>query len=374
MAEVVLSSAVRSNLLALQNTADLLAKTQERLATGRKVNSALDDPTAFFTASSLENRASDFNRLLDSVGLAVNTLEAADNAISAITDLVESAQSLANQARESSSTTASVTGTVSGISLTDTLDTLGFADGQTFTVQSGTATATTYTAATAATATVQDLIDGLNADANINVTLVNGSIVIEEATGANLTIGGTATLSGTGFTAGTTTGTANTVRSGLATQFDAIRTQIDQLAADAGFNGNNLLQSDNLTVTFNEAGTSSLTITGVNFNAAGLSINASTESFQTTSSIDVALSELTAAIGTLRSQASSFGSNLSVVETRQNFTENLINVLESGAANLTLADTNQEGANLLALQTRQQLSSTALSLASQADQNVLRLF
>ena len=83
---------------------------------------------------------------------------------------------------------------------------------------------------------------------------------------------------------------------------------------------------------------------------------------------------LDAAIGTLRSQASTFGSNLSVVETREEFTKNLINTLETGAANLTLADTNEEGANLLALQTRQQLSSVALSLAAQADQNVLRLF
>ena len=110
------------------------------------------------------------------------------------------------------------------------------------------------------------------------------------------------------------------------------------------------------------------------FNANGLGISSSQNTFQTDGDINAALTDLKSATDTLRSQASKFGSNLSVVETRQDFTKNLINVLETGAANLTLADTNEEGANLLALQTRQQLSSTALSLASQADQNVLQLF
>ena len=111
MAETILSSSVRSNLLSLQNTADLLGKTQERLATGLKVSSALDDPSAFFTASSLNNRAGDLNRLLDSVGLAVQTLEAADAGISAITNLVEGAQASARQALQDGSTTARVEGT-----------------------------------------------------------------------------------------------------------------------------------------------------------------------------------------------------------------------------------------------------------------------
>ena len=97
-------------------------------------------------------------------------------------------------------------------------------------------------------------------------------------------------------------------------------------------------------------------------------------SFDTNTSINSTLDGLKGAIETLRSQSAKFGSNLSVVETRQDFTKNMVNVLQTGASNLTLADTNEEAANVLALQTRQQLSSTALSLASQADQNVLRLF
>ena len=147
------------------------------------------------------------------------------------------------------------------------------------------------------------------------------------------------------------------------------------MARDASFNGNNLLQSDDLTVIFNEDATSSLTITGVDFDSGGLGINsAAADSFQQDANINATLSELDTAKRTLRSQAATFGSNLSVVEVREQFTKELTNVLETGAANLKLADSNEEGANLLALQTRQQLSSVALSLASQADQQVLRLF
>ncbi len=126
---------------------------------------------------------------------------------------------------------------------------------------------------------------------------------------------------------------------------------------------------------FNEDGSSSLTIKGVTFTSDGLGISAlSGDEFQDDAAIQATLDELDAALTTLRTQASTFGSDLSVVETRQDFTKNLINVLESGAGGLTLADTNEEGANMLALQTRQQLSTVALSLASQADQSVLRLF
>jgi flagellin-like hook-associated protein FlgL len=167
----------------------------------------------------------------------------------------------------------------------------------------------------------------------------------------------------------------NAQRTALETEFNKLLIQIDQLARDASFNGNNLLQSDDLQVLFNETGTSSLTIEGVDFDSDGLGLAAvAAGTFQVNASINTVLSTLDSAISTLRTQASTFGANLSVVEVRQNFTKELINTLETGAAGLTLADTNEEGANLLALQTRQQLSSVALSLASQADQNVLRLF
>ncbi|MCB1435729.1 MAG: hypothetical protein KDJ46_01010 [Rhodobiaceae bacterium] len=375
MSEITLSSAVRNNLLSLQKTASLLGQTQERLATGQKVNSALDDPSSFFTAASLNSRAGDLNRLLDSVGLAVQTIKAADEGISAITKLVESAQATARQALQATSTTAVVNSTVDHSATGDLGANTTITDGDTFTVKVGSASAVTITIAD--TETITDVRDNLNAVANVSATIVDGKLRIEATNGENLTLaeGTNSPLAALGLTAATTTGSVSSARNQLATEFNAIRTQIDQLAGDSSFNGNNLLSGDSLTVIFNEDGSSSLSITGVNFDSAGLSISSiGTNGFQANVNVQAALTGLDSAISTLRQQASTFGSNLSVVEVRQDFTKNLINTLETGAANLTLADTNEEGANLLALQTRQQLSSTALSMASQADQNVLRLF
>ena len=191
-------------------------------------------------------------------------------------------------------------------------------------------------------------------------------------------MGGTATaaeLGQFGLTAGVTAaGTLNTVRSAFASQFDSIRSQIDQLATDATFNGTNLLNGGSLRVNFNEKSTSSLSVAGVTDTSAGLGIVASANTFQTDKDVNDALTNLTNSLNTLRSQASVFASNTDIVTTRQDFTKQLIGALNAASDSLTAADTNQEGANLLALQTRQSLSSTALSLASQADQTVLRLF
>jgi flagellin-like hook-associated protein FlgL len=113
----------------------------------------------------------------------------------------------------------------------------------------------------------------------------------------------------------------------------------------------------------------------VSFDSTGLGLSSiSGTGFQSDTNIDSTISSLDTALSTLRTQSSKFGSNLTTVQTRQDFTKNLINTLQTGADNLVLADTNEEGANLLALQTRQQLSTTALSLSAQADQAVLRLF
>jgi flagellin-like hook-associated protein FlgL len=376
MPDIILSSAVRSNLLALQNTSDLLSRTQRKLATGLKVNSALDDPTAFFTAASLNDRAGDLNRLLDSAGLAVKTLESADNAITAISRLVESAQATARQALQASKVVVAQTGSVDIGSETDIgANVAGVADLDTFTVKVGSAAASTITIADGDGVTellakldaIADVDGSTTADGYLKITATNGETLV-------LANGTNTPLTGFGITAGTTSGATNTERKTLSAEYDAIRSQINALAGDAGFNGINLLQQDDLKVIFNEAGTSNLTISGVDFDSAGLSIAAATNNFADDTSINAGLTELNGAVATLRSQASTFGSNLSVVQTRQDFTKNLINTLETAAAGLTLADTNEEGANLLALQTRQQLSSTALSLASQGDQNVLRLF
>jgi flagellin-like hook-associated protein FlgL len=166
----------------------------------------------------------------------------------------------------------------------------------------------------------------------------------------------------------------NSRRASLESDFNDLLKQIDSLARDASYNGVNLLDGDDLTVIFNETGKSRLDVTGTKFNAEGLGLLSVVQNdFQDDNKINAMMTNIGSALETLRSQASKFGSQLSVVETRQSFTKELINVLETGAANLTLADLNEEGANLTALQTRQSLSTTALSLAAQSEQNVLQL-
>jgi hypothetical protein len=221
---------------------------------------------------------------------------------------------------------------------------------------------------------LNDITASLNGTNNVAVTGIGRD--------SALTIGGdTNVLTALGVTAGTTqpgqgsVTTASSVRSNLQADFNNLVGQIDRLAKDASFNGVNLLDGDDLKVIFNEDGSSKLEITGVIFNASGLGVSSVTNNgFQFDKDINDTLTKLDGAISTLRSQASKFGSNLSVVQTRQDFTKSLVNVLRTGADNLTLADQNEEAANLLALQTRQQLASTSLSLANQADQGVLRLF
>ncbi len=406
MSEITLSKAVRSNLLNLQSTARNLAGAQERLSTGLKVNSALDNPTNFFTAQGLKSKASDLSSLSDAVSNAVQTVAAADKGITAITKLVESAQATARQALQTAATTTTATAAVTTGSTTAAglLTTAGLADGNSLSITIGTTTKvigfnTTGTAGggqdaavdlngandatnTSDDATLSSLVSAINtafggttvasvSSNQLRLTAGNTSDSITVAAGAAATALG---LSTTAVAAGSTTA-ANPKRAELVETYNDLLGQIDALAKDAGFNGVNLLNNDDLSVLFNEDGSSKLDIEGVTNSATGLGLTALTStSFNSNTSINATLDDLKGAIDTLKSQSAKFGSNLSVVETRQDFTKSMINVLETGAANLTLADTNEEAANVLALQTRQQLSSTALSLASQADQNVLRLF
>jgi len=380
MGDIVLSSALRSNLTSLQNTASLLSQTQERLSTGLKVNSAIDNPTSFFTAAGLNNRASDLSALSDNIGQAVDTLKAADDGIQAITKLVENLKSTASTALTTKVTASSATSTNStAFAATAVIGTagggvVGISAGNEFTVQVGTAAAVTATVGSTISATVAaiDALTGVSASLT-----AEGKIKVEGDSGEDLKITDTdGTAANVLGIEGTATNGVN--RNQAVADFNTLRTQIDQLAADSSFKGVNLLQASNdLTVNFNEDQSSSLTIASklLDTSASGLNISAATKSgFASDSTVEAALSSLDAAVSTLRQQAASFGNNLSIVENRQDFTSNLINTLETGAGKLTLADTNVEGANLLALQTRQSLGTTTLSLASQADQNVLRLF
>ncbi|MEQ8747631.1 flagellin [Pyruvatibacter sp.] len=377
MADVVLSSALRSNLTSLQNTASLLSQTQERLSTGLKVNSAIDNPTAFFTAAGLNNRANDLAALSDNIGQAVDTLKAADDGIKAITTLVENLKSTASTALTTKVTASSITSSGSVTGTANVSQTAGVDAGDIFTVQVGTATALTVTVGASTTA-VSAIVAAVNGLSGVTASITSeGKLKVEGTNGKDLTITDT-----TGSTAATL-GVAGTATNGVnrdsaVADFNTLRTQIDQLAADSSFKGVNLLQAGNdLTVNFNEDQSSNLTIASrlLDTSSGGLNISAATEAdFGTDSNIEASLASLDAAVSTLRQQSASFGNNLSIVENRQDFTKNLINTLETGAGKLTLADTNVEGANLLALQTRQSLGTTTLSLASQSDQNVLRLF
>jgi len=652
MSGIVLSASVRQNLLSLQSTAALLATTQNDLATGNKVNSALDNPTEYFTAQSLNNRASQINNLLDGIGNGIQVLQAANTGITSLQSLIANAQSIANQVLQTSvgystksnvtsatitgstannllgnataatagsvtagafttlnvsgagssataaaditgsgfsaldlsgansaSFTLNVDGTSKSITLNaaavtaftgaggtlngtasaltaqdvaniidyqvDSSDTTGAgpvtvsggqlqiasattgatsevaisnytaslgsgstglanashtgtaavpADAQNFTVtvDGGTATSISLTAAKVAAyntangtsfdasslsaADVASLINyqygsNIASTAGGNLVFTSGttgtssSVAVSAVTGTatagstgiaaasntgvaatglageTLTIGATGNGTATNITFGTgpgqistlnqlnaalaannleagisTTGQINIItsnnaasstigaiggtaaasgqafnglvgdapvedpnsqatRTNLVSQYNNVLQQIDTTAQDSSFNGINLLNGDTLSMTFDETGRSTLNITGVTFNDAGLGLSTLTAGtdFLDSNSANKALAALNSASTTLSSEASALGSNLSIVEIRQDFSKSLINVLQTGASNLTLADSNEEAANSQALSTRQSIAVSALALANQSQQSVLQL-
>ena len=571
--KIALTASMRSNLLSLKNTQKLFDSTQDKLSTGYKVNSAMDNPSSYFTAQSLNARADDLSTLLDSIGQAISTLQTADKGITSLQDFVSQAKSIANSARDTANVSAKVTSTVKfdknalksqkvvgdavpnaaaddkmvirygdSTKLTGTtnvkedsdLAKLGFGDTDntdagsivvdgkeykinvnaaensmetTFTtpgifevksaVNDGTNTTytlvdadgnqyshvvaetavtalkdtkfakvtggkitvsedgkTTFsgtvdkddTGATAATAkrgvstinvakdaTVEDfskvvetmigtkvfdvsiedsnlvfktldttsvevkgkLAEVFGLDAGQEITLAaddtaeslrlkinalegivaefdeNGKLVVKSAEGDDLVISG-ALAEKLGISGAVTNGSNE--RAAYAKQFDSVLKQIDELVQDTSYKGINLLKGDNLTVVFNESRTSTLELKGVTFDSTGLGFTASKNEWISTTDIDESLDQITKATSMLRAQASEFGQNLSTVQIREDFTENMINNLTTGADKLTLADANEEAANLLALQTRQSLATNSLSLASQSAQSVLKLF
>lgn len=580
--DVVLTAALRNNLLSLQQTQSSIDTTQFRLATGRKVNSALDNPQNFFASQALQNRASDLNRLLDGIGQNIQVIKAADAGVTALTQLVEQADSVAQNARDAlagGQSEAKVVGdvnltgvndltTINGITNTDTIVlSLTDEDGQTLGIgafgaagiTSATATITINTndsidqliteindlqfddgngdatggqafeaslddsgnlqirtlnggdfradfVSTADTdaanlalssalgygtiaslesdgagtnevsfsaiadpaltsfeffrtvagnqevalrsTTLDNLVDdsgvtnyfaniatgdadtytiSINGGTTVSLALDNGSGVVTiqefidsindndslnefiqadfvDATGQvtiravnaevqSIEIGASSTTSVTanfGFgvvgniTAGA--GAANAIGesiqlgaaaaelASLENEFDNLRDQITQLVTngDTGYRGTNLLFGDNLTTFFNEDRSSSLVTGGVSFTADGLGLTEA--NFSRTSSVDGALSNVRDALLSVREFGSTLANDLSIIQTREDFTKSLINTLTEGSDKLTIADQNEEGAKLLALQTRQQLGVTSLSLASQSQQSILRLF
>ena len=573
--KVALTASMRSNLLSLKNTQKMFDKTQDRLSTGYKVNSAMDNPSSYFTAQSLNSRADDLSSLLDSIGQAISTLQTADEGITSLQDFVEQAKSIANSARDTANVSAStkstikfdkdalksqkvvgeaipnakvgdtmvirygdstkITGTtnvqedtlLSGIGLdalkagdasikvdgkeykivtdaatenkmvtgsyakdsifkvteaandgakttykavdadgneitwektenaasiaVDEFAKAGAAFDRTVTedgkttmtmpefTKDGTATAATATMADAATIYVKStadleefakvletmigsdkfsasIVDGNMVFATKDTTSIeitgkfkdafgmdegvaievkaddtaeslrqkidklegiaaefdnDGRLIIKSEQGDDMVISG-ALAEKLGVNGAVTNG--NNERATYASQFNKVLIQINELVQDTSYKGINLLKGDDLTVVFNESRTSNLELKGVTFDAQGLGFTDAINDWKDTDSIDTALDQITKATSLLRAQASEFGQNLSTVQIRQDFTENMINNLQTGADKLTLADMNEESANLLALQTRQQLATNSLSMANQAAQSVLSLF
>jgi flagellin-like hook-associated protein FlgL len=533
MSGIVLSASVRQNLLSLQNTADLLSTTQNRLSTGNKVNSALDNPTNFFTAAGLDSRAGDINNLLDGIGNGVQVLQAANTGITSLQKLVDTAKSIANQALQipvgyaskstiqtpinpgatadnilgkSTPTDNTFLGTVamnkaappvaitgatllSGASPSDSIATSFAAgdtimvNGQSLTFKASGASGANEINVTASVSTLLSQIDALSGGTGSAVGTVApdiGKITLHTGAASDLTItsSNTTALAGLGLgtsvartrtpgptalggppaltlsiaatnassvatniTFGTASGQVSTLaqlnaalapnnlqavidptgymtittsndaasstigtiggsaaaagklfngltatdpvtdyasqtsRANLVAQYNNIIEQITTTSQDASFNGINLLAGDQLKLVFNETGKSTLNIAGTTLTPAGLGLGKLTKDkdFLDNTSANTTLASLNVASSILRAQASALGSNLSIVQIRQDFAKNLINVLSTGSSNLTLADTNEEAANSQALSTRQSIAVSALALANQSQQSVLKL-
>jgi flagellin-like hook-associated protein FlgL len=387
MSGIVLSASTRQSLLSAQDTAALLSQTQNRLATGKKVNSALDNPTNFFTASGLDSRAGDLSNLLDSISNGVQTINAASQGITNIQKLVDSAKSTAQQAL---ATTITTTGTAStAFSAT--------AGAVVFTVNGATKTS----AALTTSSTIDDAIAALNTAAGSNIfgkdtsgtkITINGQGKVEfnDANAAKVGLASSATDDSTTSYYVESNNSADLkingldTRANLATQYNDLLAQIDQLAKDASFNGVNLISAkdsastpNKLHIQFNGDDSSSIDVKGVDATSTGLKLslvgNGPSAAFSDNTAIKTTLTSLNTATTNLRTYASQLGSNLTVVQNRQDFTKNLVNVLQTGAGNLVNADLNEEAANSQALSTRQSLAISSLSLANQAQQGVLQL-
>ena len=388
MGAVVLSPSMLSAVNILSTIQSQMETIQERLATGKRVNSPLDDPNAFFTASALSSRADQLSALADTLKTAQSTVTAAGDGLNTIQSLLSEAQTIANEALQWAGTVAPVlTGTLSGLTTASVIASTGgsgtkFKAGDTVTVSDGTTTAT-YTAAN--NDTVQTFLSAVNNTSGLKVVAsvnASGQIQLTATSNVTLTIGGVVNGAGggslssiLGLTAGATAPGANTtLRQSLASQFDAIRGQIDQAAGDASYSGTNLLTGSSLSVKLNETGSSTLTVAGGSVTSTGLGLVASTNGWQTNADINTALTNINNAIATVQATSASLGASGSILQTRLDFNKAMSDTLNSGATDLTASDGNADSALLLALQTRQQLAETTLSVAHGAYASALQLF
>ena len=376
MSDITLTSGIRQNLLSLQQTSLDLTTTQEALATGKSVNSAADNPSAYFTSQNLTNSANSLSSLLDQIGQGLQTIDAATNGLQGITSLLQQALSTVQQAQSDPfSTAAATTGSVN-------LSTAGApsASAGNLLLSVGSTTATIAVTSGEALTAIESAIN------SASTTTLGGAVsasdngsgdLVLSSTSTTFSIASNATSTGLGLTTGAVTGTSTT-RTSLQSNYNTLLAQINQLAGDSGYNGVNLIGGNNLQINFNETATSSLTIQGVNYNAAGLGLSSisgsTTGSFFDSNALAGLVTNINTAISNVQGQTETFGTNSSTISTRQSFTTNMINTLQTGASNLVAADQNQESANLLTEQTQQQLEISALSIANEANQSVLKLF
>lgn len=382
MADVTLSAAVRQSLLSLQGTTDLIDRTQNRLSTGLRVASAIDDPVAFFQAKTLTDRAFDFNEKKNGIDQGVSTVTAAIDGLTAVENLVRQLKGIAQSLKSATSTqfTDLITQFNDLRSQIDLLTADATYQGTNLINGTGQTLAVEFSdisTSKVSVASVDVRANGLNINSLTTLTANNTSEGFNYADFAATTVTAGSTISVTyvGATQTVTTAANNfTFTYGTATI---------TITASAGSTVN-LIQDTTYTFTLGSSGAATGTggatgttvvLSGV---SSGVALSASNgKSYVTegtTSTVDHVLTLLNTSLTTLRSNASSLGSNVALLQTRLDFTQKYVNTLEDGGSKLTLADINQEGANLLALQTRQQLGIQALSFAGQAEQSVLGLF
>lgn len=366
MSAVNLSSNARTGLTVLRNVAEQMATTQNRLVTGKAVNSPLDNVSKFFTASSMDSRAASIDALMDNINAAQSSMKAASEGIKGIQGLIKEARGLTSQAL-----TASASDQASRAGTTDVTAATALTDTQTFIFESG---GETHTFTAGAASTVQDLIDDVNGEADLGITaaIKDGKLTFTAKDNNEVNLSGTG-LASIGHTAGTTEFKPNATREALAKQFDALRSEITRIASDAGINGTNLLNGDKIKLALNEDGSSSTTIQGTAVSADTLNIDEAGGNWQTDTAVNEALDALIAAGTSLEATAASFSSNQSIISARKDFNASLSDILKASSSNLTAADMDQEAANLVALQTRQQMATTALSIMQSSEATALSL-
>jgi len=313
MADVTLSTGIRTNLISLQGTNDLLNRTQSRLSSGKKVNSAIDNPNSFFKAANLNDRASKLDTRLDTMGQAVSAIKSADQSITSMKAITSQMKAIAEDAKSETDSTVRA---------------------------------------------------NLGTQFNELITQINSLAKDAVYSGTNF-------LQGDKVTSTTTTDKGNQT---LTVQFNE---KLDKSTLTLqGFSiGNNSTAPTALSITGGEAGLSNVTIQGYDTTAAGTGtaagVNFSNTGYST--SMDAIIANVESFETQLNTASKALANNLNIVTTRQDFTQKQVNILQEGADKLTLADLNEEGANLLSLNTSQSLGISSISLASQANQAVLRL-